>query len=215
MLGPISCVNRLRLPEFLRLPSAGPSIGLCVNNGYDNSTMTRLQLEHIIRAAAEIADDDPIIVIGSQAILGGFPDAPAVLLVSMEADVYPLNKPDRADLIDGTIGEGSPFHELYGYYAQGVGSKTAILPAGWQSRLVRIQNPNTRQHAGLCLDVHDLVISKYIANRPKDIEFVQNVIRYRLIEKDVLLSRLGETALEEGQRQVIAQKIKRDFAGAA
>ena len=214
MPGPLSDVNRHRLPEFSRLPSAGPFIGLCVNNGYDNSKMTRFQLEHIIRAAAEIADDDPIIVIGSQAILGEFPDAPDVLLVSMEADVYPLNKPERADLIDGTIGEGSPFHELYGYYAQGVGPKTAILPAGWQSRLVRVQNPNTRQHAGLCLEVHDLVISKYVANRPKDIDFVQNAIRYQLIEKTVLLARLDDTPLAEPQRQIIAQKIKRDFAGA-
>ena len=39
---------------------------------------------------------------------------------------------ERADLIDGSIGEGSPFHELYGYYAQGVGEETATLPAGWR-----------------------------------------------------------------------------------
>ena len=35
--------------------------------------MTRKQLEHLIRAAAVIADDDEIVVIGSQAILGQFP----------------------------------------------------------------------------------------------------------------------------------------------
>jgi hypothetical protein len=33
--------------------------------------------------------------------------------------------PDRADLIDGTIGELSPFHATYGYYAHGVGESTA------------------------------------------------------------------------------------------
>ena len=32
--------------------------------------MTRSQLEHLIRAAGTIADDDDIVVIGSQAILG-------------------------------------------------------------------------------------------------------------------------------------------------
>jgi hypothetical protein len=62
--------------------------------------MKRSDLEHIIRAASEIADDSEIVVIGSQAILGSFPDAPAQLLVSMEADVYPKNHPERADLID-------------------------------------------------------------------------------------------------------------------
>ncbi len=48
--------------------------------------MTRAQLEHVIRAAAVISEDDEIVVIGSQAVLGQFPDAPADLTVSMEAD---------------------------------------------------------------------------------------------------------------------------------
>ncbi len=37
--------------------------------------MTRAQLEHIIRAAATIADDDEIVVLGSQAVLGQFQGA--------------------------------------------------------------------------------------------------------------------------------------------
>jgi hypothetical protein len=36
----------------------------------------RRDLEHLLRAAADIAEDDQILVIGSQAILGQFPDAP-------------------------------------------------------------------------------------------------------------------------------------------
>ncbi len=106
--------------------------------------MTRAQLEHLIRASGDIADDDEIIVIGSQAILAQFPDAPSDLLVSVEADVYPKNRPERADLIDGTIGELSPFHETYGYYAQGVSETTAVLPAGWNERLIPVRNANTR-----------------------------------------------------------------------
>jgi hypothetical protein len=46
--------------------------------------MTRAHLEHIIRAAGAIADLEDVVVIGSQAVLGGFPDAPAELLVSNE-----------------------------------------------------------------------------------------------------------------------------------
>ena len=41
--------------------------------------MKRAELEHIIRAAASIADDDEIVVVGSQSILGQFPDAPSEL----------------------------------------------------------------------------------------------------------------------------------------
>lgn len=40
--------------------------------------------------------------------LAQFPDAPDDLLRSMEADIFPRNKPHLADLIDGSIGELSP-----------------------------------------------------------------------------------------------------------
>ena len=48
-----------------------------------------LSSEKIIRASGVIAQDDEIVIIGSQSILGQFPDAPMRLLASMEADVYP------------------------------------------------------------------------------------------------------------------------------
>ena len=64
--------------------------------------MTRDDLEHVIRAAAAISGDDEIIVIGSQSVLGQFPTAPSELCVSDEADVYPRNHPELADLIEGT-----------------------------------------------------------------------------------------------------------------
>ncbi len=55
--------------------------------------MRRRDLEHLMRAAADLTDDDELIVIGSQAILGQYPDAPPELCVSTEADVHPKNKP--------------------------------------------------------------------------------------------------------------------------
>ena len=70
--------------------------------------MKRIDLEHIIRAAGSITQDDEIIIIGSQAILGQYPRAPEALLRSMEADIYPKNKRHLADLVEGSIGELSP-----------------------------------------------------------------------------------------------------------
>ena len=90
--------------------------------------MTRAQLEHIIRAAGEIAADREIIVIGSQSVLAQFPNAPAELLVSEEADVFPKNAPDKAIEIDGAIGERSLFHQTHAIYAHGVSEETATLP---------------------------------------------------------------------------------------
>jgi hypothetical protein len=137
------------------------------------------------RAAAGIANDDEIVVIESQAILGSFRRAEE-LLVSTEADVYPKNRPDRADLIDGSIGEGSPFHETYGYYAQGVDETTAILPRGWRERLVPVRNENTRGNTGWCLEPHDLVVSKTIAGREKDLLFPGGT--HRLVDHNRLLA---------------------------
>ena len=53
--------------------------------------MNRNQLEHAIRAACDVAGDTELFVFGSQAILGGFPDAPEILRRSIEVDVQPKN----------------------------------------------------------------------------------------------------------------------------
>jgi hypothetical protein len=172
--------------------------------------MRRRDLEHLIRAAADIADDDELIVIGSQAILGQYPDAPAELCVSTEADVYPKNRPERTDLIDGSIGEGSPFHETYGYYAQGVGEETATLPAGWRERLVPVRNANTRGATGWCLEAHDLVLSKYVAAREKDDRFVRAALAAGLVSAETLGERLAGLPVDEPARERIRRRIRAD-----
>lgn len=148
-------------------------------------------------------------MVGSQAILGRFPDAPADLLVSEEADVHPKNHPERWDLIDGSIGELSPFHEAYGYYAQGVEPGTAILPAGWESRVVVVSNANTRGAKGLCLEPHDLVVSKAIAGRDKDLRFLESAVAHRLVDPALLLERLAQTPVDDARRDAAQQRIER------
>jgi hypothetical protein len=175
--------------------------------------MTRIELEHLIRVAADITQDDEIIVIGSQALLAQFPDAPPTLRVSVEADLYPKNHPERADLIDGSVGEASPFHAMYGYYAQGVGEETAVLPRGWRERLVPIRNDNTRGATGWCLEVHDLAVAKTVAGREKDLEFLREVVRHGLVKGDTLRERLAETDLDDTRRQLAAGRIARATSG--
>lgn len=174
--------------------------------------MTRSELEHVIRAAGAIAKDREIVVIGSQAVLGEFPGAPAALLASMEADVFPLNHPERADRIEGAIGEGSRFHEEFGYYAQAVSESTATLPKGWRRRLVRVENENTGGIVGLCLDVHDLALSKYVAGREKDLAFTAQLSRHGLVGKKTLLERLRGTDLAPAPRKLVRGRIERDFS---
>jgi hypothetical protein len=173
--------------------------------------MTREQLEHVIRAAAAIAGVRDIVVIGSQAVLGEFPSAPAELLVSREADVYPLEHPERGDLIDGSIGEGSPFERTFGYYAHGVDDTTAVLPEGWRERLIAVAGENTDLARGWCLEVHDLAISKYVAGRPKDLDFTRVLAIHAMASREVLTERLAATKLADEGRQLPAARIRADF----
>lgn len=161
--------------------------------------MQRPQLEHIIRAAAGITGAAEIVVIGSQSVLGQFPDSPAELLVSLEADVFTLRDPADADLIEGSIGEGSPFHQTFGYYAHGVSAQTAVLPRGWQERLVPLQNPNTGTGRGLCLEVHDLAVAKLVAGREKDLSFVAALLRHKLADPLRIEARLRDTPLKASE----------------
>lgn len=89
------------------------------------------QLTHVLRASAAITQDTSFVVIGSQAVLLSHPNAPAELLLSNEVDLYPALRPERADLIEGAIGQLSMFHDTFGYHADGVGPETAKMPADW------------------------------------------------------------------------------------
>jgi hypothetical protein len=154
------------------------------------------------------------VIIGSQSILGQFPHAPEELLISDKADVYPRNHPERTELIDGSIGELSPFHQTFGYYAQGVGEQTATLPHGWEQRLIPVRNARTRGATGWCLEVHDLAISKYAANREKDREFVRALIRHGLVEHPILLERLAAAPMDTPLRSLVEGLIGQDFRAA-
>ena len=122
-----------------------------------------------------------------------------------------MSRPELADGIDGAIGEGSTFHQTHGYYAQGVGPDTATLPRNWQKRLVRIENSNTGGIAGLCLEVHDLAISKYVAGREKDREFTRALARYEMTNKVTLFDRLARTKLDPAVGKLVKGCIERDF----
>lgn len=175
--------------------------------------MQRHQLEHIIRAAAGITGAPEFVIVGSQSVLGQFPSAPPELLVSMEADIFSLNDPSLSDLIDGSIGEGSPFHHTFGYYAHGVAVETAVLPPGWEQRLIRVRNENTGTGTGLCLDVNDLAVSKLIAGREKDLSFVEAQLRHRLAKSETVHQRLLATPMDEERRAVCLGRLKRCSVG--
>ena len=133
--------------------------------------MNREQFYHLLRASAEIVetqrawrgidvDAEPtrILVIGSQSILGSWSEEylPADTTSSVEMDVafmpvpvdeYAFDVPAQefADWVEANIGEETRFHDSFSVYAQGVEANTAILPTGWQQRLIEIRVPQLKQ----------------------------------------------------------------------
>ncbi len=173
--------------------------------------MNREAFEHAIRAAGAVLGASEVLVIGSQALHGTVHGAlPEEALRSVEVDVAVRGDRDGrlADLIDGSIGEASMFHETFGYYAQGVQESTAVLPAGWEARLVRFETPSTRGVVAWCLEVHDLWISKAIAGREKDLEFCRALADRGLVERAVLKERLAAVdPLDDRVRLAVAGRI--------
>ena len=151
-----------------------------------------------------------ILVIGSQAIHASHTDLPEEAFVSVEVDIVAMDDPDdaKADLIDGSIGEASLFHQSFGYYAQGVSSTTAVLPDGWRDRLIRYETPATNRAIAWCLEPHDLWISKAVAGRPKDYAYCKALIRTGIVDPMVLSERLATIDAHELKVETAASWIE-------
>ncbi len=165
--------------------------------------MRRDQLEHAIRAACQIIGRPEVIIVGSQAILGTYPEEalPSLATMSMEIDILPIADTNEetarlADDIEGVAGELSPFEEMHGFSIDGVDLDTSALPAGWRDRLVKVQNANTAAvggqpvFTGWCLDKEDLCVAKLCAFRDKDQEFVRALLEAHLVDRRVIAERL-------------------------
>jgi hypothetical protein len=174
--------------------------------------MKRQEFEHTIRAAGAILGANELLVIGSQAIHASmkrpFPEAQ----VSIEVDIAAFDDEDgtKADLLDGSIGQLSIFQETYGYYAQGVTPKTAVLPEGWKQRLVPFRSPATGGVTAYCLEPHDLWVSKAVAARPKDVSFCKALLKRKLVRPEMLAERLTATrGLKPEVREFVTKLIPR------
>ena len=69
----------------------------------------------------------------------------------------------------------------------------------------------TGQAVSLCLEAHDLAISKYVAGREKDLSFTFDLARHGITRRSVLLERLKNTALPDVIRKFVRQRIALHF----
>ncbi len=172
--------------------------------------MKKQQLDHVLHAAGRITGEKRFLIIGSQALHGSYPDLPDDIARSAEVDLIATANVDRTEWLN-VIGQDSPFHESFGYYADPVDETTATLPRGWKGRLVALPPGETEGVQGLCLDPHDLAIAKYAAGREKDRVFTRELARRRIVDRKRLLALVGKTPIDEAGRGRIRDLIERDF----
>ena len=88
--------------------------------------MKREALEHVLRAASRITKQRDFLVVGTGAILGSYPEErlPYEATRSDEADLAPFDDADGSKSleIEGSLGQGSRFHQTLGI------TRTALTP---------------------------------------------------------------------------------------
>lgn len=172
--------------------------------------MKKRHVDHVLRAAATITGEKEFIIVGSQALHGKFPDVPDEIVMSAEVDLIAKKSADRTEWLNA-IGQDSRFHEEFGYYADPVDESTAKLPKGWKGRLVHLPPGDTGGAIGLCLEPHDLAISKYVARRAKDLQFTRELARRGYTRRNRLLDLLDVTAVSQDVKARIKADIEADF----
>jgi hypothetical protein len=158
--------------------------------------MNRQQLDHLLRAAGGVTDHRRFVLVGSAAIFAWRELAPENMAMSREADLYAADVSEAdAELIADkleNIGQHSIFDETHGYYADGVGPETAVLPRDWRDRSKIYESPATEGVQGIVPHPEDIALSKLCAGREKDLDWVSAAHRARLIDLDAMIARLDK-----------------------
>lgn len=173
------------------------------------TVMKRQSVDHILRAVNGVSGVSRIGVVGSAAIVLSKSNYPLGALVSNELDVFALgpemSEAAFSDLVSASIGQDSQFHRQFGYYADGVESTTAKLPAKWLERSI------PHEYAGFVVIApcaEDLAVSKLVAWREKDIAWLKEV--FPNLKQNLFADAIAEY-LASGAPQIDATEIERRF----
>lgn len=129
----------------------------------------------LLRAAAlrmaDLTGESSFVLVGAGSLAITAPGF-GELARSDDVDMWPRNNETAAlDECIAQLGEGSPFHDQYGFYIERVGGWTLLTqPAGWESRATRVNFDGIEV---LALGLLDVAYNKLEANRSKDEEFLK------------------------------------------
>ena len=147
---------------------------------------------HVARALSEITGRKELVVVGSAAVIAAMVEMNGNDFGTEDVDIFSLDSDDEERFIDEAeiIGRDSKFHETHGYYADGVGPKTAIMPADWKTRAEARNVPGAPGVVLWVPDMNDVALAKLCAWRDKDIQWLKIAVKEGVIEPAVMASRL-------------------------
>lgn len=184
-------------------------------NGNRHQVRTTRDLEATAKAVSALFASDTVVVVGSQSILVGWPDAPMTMRDSPEIDAYPANfrawqerqferdgdaAPEASEQTSGLLGNGSPFHLRHGFYVDGVDDTTAPLPRGWQHRATYKEvrdGDKTITVVAPCPT--DIVVSKAGRLAEKDTDYIKAFHQVQALDIETICERLGQTPMPSEQ----------------
>lgn len=171
-------------------------------------------------------DTDVLVVVGSQALLVGWPNSPEGLRISKEIDAYPANwkiweeacnrsaapgtpAAESSEEIAVLCGDGSTFENQWGFYIDGVNGETAPLPIGWQERAVykEGQNRNGTTVTVVAPCPEDILASKSLRLADKDKDYIELYHKFRPIDAALMRERVMavvDTQIHQAQKDKAA-----------
>jgi hypothetical protein len=150
--------------------------------------MKRDALFPLLAEVRKLLNDTLPVVVGSQSAYGQAAWLPAVVKTSLEVDIMLKPEMDSQRLIRKRLGMDSPYHAEHGVYADPLGIGIVSLPPHWEDRLVEVRD-DAGELAFLALELHDTAVSKLMAGREKDFEFLTELLLGGVLQMERFLER--------------------------
>src|SRR5438270_10909849 len=128
--------------------------------------MRRGSIDHILRAPAGVTGQTRFVLVGSAAVIARRKHIPLDMMFTPEIDSYAPGSADielTSEMIDGSIGQGSQFHNEFGYYGDGVSPSTSKMPTDWLERAVEYRGEECPGVIAVVPEENDVALAKLAA----------------------------------------------------
>jgi hypothetical protein len=150
--------------------------------------MTLDDLEVLLLAAAQVSNHRRFVIAGSLSAIGAVMQPPVDMVMSRDLDLYPQLDPGRGFIeIASTLGQGSQFHAVNGFYADPITPKLLALPDGWEARLAPISLKGGV--VAFFMDPNDVAIGKLVRGEAHDVRWIASGLKEGILNADTILQR--------------------------